>query len=1539
MATKLLFTLRLRDSYCTLSLDDSLQSVLWLSMNGGSDASEALAYVEATDQGVLLHPTGDSRVSGQTKHGPGIALESTQESIVAIENPHYSEPIVLFSRPVSEGICTYRKLLFTENVSVDIGRNRTCGLRYKSPFVSGHHAFLVVEYGRFTITDLKSVNGTIVNGRSLVPGEPCSLVPGDVVQILDLTFMVGNSFLCINQPDGFSVGTLRGTSYLSHTDLVKANPVSEHGNGEIPLFYPAPRLSRSVHPLVLQVDDPPSKKFEDDQPLLLFLGPSFLMGLASVFMASVSISKIRGGSPWQAEITTIAMAVAMVCGSIVWPILSRAYNRKRDKRDEDLRTSLYESYLEGVECKLLAEAEEQTQILLESRRTIQEIAADAKTLSPMLMNRAVVHKDFLDLRVGVGDSPVAIDAHWPDRHFTLEDDPLLDRVAEFSKNPPMLRDVPLAFNPAEHYVSGILGNRDEVWSFLRGLLIQVCSLYSYQDVKIMVVGDRSEAPEWVFLESLGHFYDDFWNDRLVAISYQGMVTQDLRIESELERRAEQNAEVLADYGAYYIIVCANKELAERSEGIRRLLHLRSNVGFSLIYLGQGLSDLPRECNYLVDLSHDGGKSLGISLEMANVVRMERKRQARMFVRDDVAGALRQFDPDVVLSKAEARSIALDLGRIRLDTPAQMATMPETLGFLEMFQVGDVTRLNVAQRGAENDASQSLQTPIGVGSQSELAFLDLHEKIHGPHGLIAGTTGSGKSEFIITYVLSLSTNYSPDEVAFVLIDYKGGGLAGAFDNERYRLPHLAGTITNLDGAAIHRSLVSINSELKRRQDVFNHARDITGESTIDIYKYISFYRQGVLKEPLPHLFIVADEFAELKQQEPEFMDELISAARIGRSLGVHLILATQKPMGVVNDQIWSNSRFKVCLKVSDASDSKEMIQRDDAAEITQAGRYYLLVGYNESFTSGQAAYAGAEYAPTEIFEQKRDNAVELLNLEGNAIARLRPMLPIKARKQSEMNAVLAQIMSVADATGKRAGSLWLEPLSEHIKLSDVVHRYGSVSDRGLNCIIGELDDPDNQVQMRYEVDMAQTGNVILYGSQGSDVEGLLQTMIFSMCDTKSASELWFYAIDLGLGGLSELSGLPHCGGVVLPGDEERMGTLFRMVAQEISSRRALLSSYGGSLEAYNRHSESRLPYMVVALTNLASFAELYTDLEEQLISLTRDCVHYGIFFMVTTPTVGSARLRLRSNFSLEIPTLLNDDTEYLSVLGTLRGVSIPQTPRRGLARINERFLEFQGAELGTHEEASKIIGELSVRLQDGPSAKRIPQLPTYVHVADMNGFGVTPNQIPVGFSKAAIAPIAFDTSRDPYMMVMGDEMEAIGMYLRGLYEALRESDGVTYRVVDFNNVLNETFDNNVIADEVGFSNLMDELESDLAPHVLVLTSVGQIVTMLPTLLSQRLQDYIAKEQGMGKTILVAASEFWRVRSVYQDWYKVLSAHGSGVWCGGGFSEQTVFRFARLQPEYREVASRSDGFLCVHGKVTSIRLLESNSEPRSDDEEWS
>ena len=228
------------------------------------------------------------------------------------------------------------------------------------------------------------------------------------------------------------------------------------------------------------------------------------------------------------------------------------------------------------------------------------------------------------------------------------------------------------------------------------------------------------------------------------------------------------------------------------------------------------------------------------------------------------------------------------------------------------------------------------------------------------------------------------------------------LAGAFENDitGVKLPHLAGKITNLDTAEMKRALVSIQSELRRRQAIFNETRKKLNEGVIDIYKYQKLYHNGLVEEPVSHLLIISDEFAELKQQQPDFMDQLISTARIGRSLGVHLILATQKPSGIVNDQIRSNSRFRICLKVQEKADSMDVINAPNAAELTQAGRFYLQVGYREYFALGQSAWAGSPYIPADKLQKKIDKSINFVNNVGESIKVVEDMPRINTAVKGE-----------------------------------------------------------------------------------------------------------------------------------------------------------------------------------------------------------------------------------------------------------------------------------------------------------------------------------------------------------------------------------------------------------------------------------------------------------------------------------------------------------------------------------------------------------
>ena len=311
-----------------------------------------------------------------------------------------------------------------------------------------------------------------------------------------------------------------------------------------------------------------------------------------------------------------------------------------------------------------------------------------------------------------------------------------------------------------------------------------------------------------------------------------------------------------------------------------------------MFFGQSQADIPQGCGYIIDI---------------------RDQSTAALVNCADKGDLACFRYPV-LTNSQAMDIVDLLAPVYTEEISLEGSLTKTISMFELLNILAVDDLNLEKRWAASQVYKSMAAPLGV-SKNGVISLDLHDKAHGPHGLVAGTTGSGKSEILQTYILSMATLFAPSEVGFVIIDFKGGGMVNQFKE----LPHLMGAITNIDGKEINRSLKSIKAELQKRQRCFA-AADVN-----HIDKYIRKFKAGKADQPLPHLIIIVDEFAELKAEQPEFMKELISAARIGRSLGVHLILATQKPSGQVNEQIWSNSRFKLCLKVQSQADSNEVLK--------------------------------------------------------------------------------------------------------------------------------------------------------------------------------------------------------------------------------------------------------------------------------------------------------------------------------------------------------------------------------------------------------------------------------------------------------------------------------------------------------------------------------------------------------------------------------------------------------------------------------------
>ena len=1129
-----------------------------------------------------------------------------------------------------------------------IGSNPSSFVRYS--LLENYPCIIKKQSNKVYIIDNNCKDGIYVNNVRIKKYK--ELKNGDVVFILGLKLM----YVFISDQYGNILEYL-GVNNMDKNDMVvnqiatslkapmNINFEDEEEDIEYPVydenefFHKIPRFVKTVEKLEMTIDAPPAKQEEQGMPMLLTMGPMLTMSLTSMITLYSAINNVTSGrTTWGGAVPQLVMCGAMLASVFVWPTITKRYEKRRKKQKEKERQEKYSKYIEEKRQDIIAAKKEQSEILLNSNPPIEKVVEYILNKDISLWQRRLEDPDYLQVNLGLGSYEMEIDINYPEEHFSMIEDNLKKMVETLGSEPKLLENVPLVYSFVEHYIGGLIGKSEVTGEYMRRIILQLLAFHSYDDLKIVIFTDSENEYKWNFLRNIPHIFSDDKKMRFFATNND----EHKEISYYLDRIFIEKSQLggkdvpLDEYKQTYIIITDCFKKVRDLDFIKNILENKNYAGFSLFIVDNKMTHLPDQCSCYMDINETDGD---------------------FYNNEDFKGVIK-FNVNIK-GDINYEECAYTLANIPIEIEnTDEGHIPNKLGFLEMYKVGKVEQLNIMNRWKLNDPTKSLRAPLGLNKQENIIYLDLHEKYHGPHGLIAGTTGSGKSEFIITYILSMAINYSPNEVAFILIDYKGGGLAGAFENKKnnVRLPHLAGTITNLDKNEMNRTLVSIQSELTRRQTKFNEARDALGESTIDIYKYQRFFREGKLTEPMPHLFIISDEFAELKAQQPEFMDNLISAARIGRSLGVHLILATQKPSGVVNDQIWSNTKFRVCLKVADQSDSHEIIKCPDAATIKNAGRFYLQVGMNEIFVLGQSGYCGVNYVPSEIVKKEYDRSINFIDNLGNIVKNIDNEVQVKQIEDlgDELSNVLKHVTNVARKLNVKAEDLWLPSISSEIYLDEIVAKYGFQSVIP-TAVIGEYDDPSNQKQGIVTIPFNSEGNTAIYGIAGGNREMFLRTLIYSACKYYSSNDINFYIFDFGSESFRIFSKLPHVGDVVFASEADKIDKLFKLIEEELIDRKKMFADFNGEYDNYIKYSGNKLPRIVVIFNNYDSFKESYMPYEDLLLTLSREGNRYGILFVITNTSRSGIYSKILKNFPNIFTLDMNSKDDYVDVLGKIGNV--------------------------------------------------------------------------------------------------------------------------------------------------------------------------------------------------------------------------------------------------------------------------------------------
>ncbi|MCM3715932.1 type VII secretion protein EssC [Alkalihalobacillus oceani] len=1125
------------------------------------------------------------------------------------------------------------------------------------------------------------------------------------------------------------------------TELPAVRPPVSKMQKAYPLYRRTPRLIYDL-PEEKVTFSFPSQEIDNNQRALwlLILPPAMML----IVMTVVVLLIPRG--------IFILISIVMFTTTIMTSTIQYFREKKKRKEREEQRERVYSNYLKQKQEELQGLAEKQKMVMAYHFPSFEEMKAMAKTISARIWERSLDSEDFLQFRVGRAEVPSSYQVAVGSLDFAnREIDHLLERSQEIINAYQHVKNVALPVDLSSGSI-GLVGKDAIVQRQLQQIVGQLAFFHSYRDVRFIAIFDQSHYGSWEWMKWLPHFqlphsfakgfiYDEKTRDQLLSSIYEMLRERDID-----ETKANKT------FAPHLVFIVQNRQLISDHLIMEYLEGEDRGIGLSTIFATDAKENLTDSIHTLISYINSQEGEILIHRHRAVHTPFAIDKHAEKG-NESYARLLRSLDHQKGMSNS----------------------IPEMVSFLELNGAQEVADLEIERKWHRNQPSKSLAVPIGLKGKQDKVELNLHEKAHGPHGLVAGTTGSGKSELLQTYILSLAVHFHPHEVAFLLIDYKGGGMAQPFK----QLPHLLGTITNISESKNFstRALASINSEMKRRQRLLD-AYDVT-----HIHDYGDLVKQGIAKEPMPHLFLISDEFAELKSEEPEFIKELVSAARIGRSLGVHLILATQKPGGVIDNQIWSNSRFKIALKVQDATDSKEILKNGDAATITQTGRGYLQVGNNEVYELFQSAWSGAPYLEESFQAEEEVSLVTdlgLVQLSGLSTK----TVPDSKEQKTEIEAVVAEIAAVQQKLQLiKLPSPWLPPLGEWLPRPEV----DSVAE---GFLIGLKDEPEKQSQTPYRYQWITDGNIGVFGSSGYGKSTTLFTYLLSFAAHHRADELHYFIFDFGNGTLLPLRQLAHTADYFRFDDERKIAKFFTFIKREMEQRKQLFLEHEVStITHYNQVTEEKLPVLFLVVDNFDLVKEELPEAEAQFIQLARDGQAIGLFVAISATRINGVRQPLMNTLKTKVLHYVMDSNEQYTLVGKTP-YEVEPIPGRALlikdqASLVQIFLPAKGKDdldqLQQVKDEIKLINEAS---QGRSLPQPIPMLPSQLSIVEFFERyvdDVTEGQLPIGLEEESVTTMTVDLIGEQHCLIMGQakkgKTNAMRVLLHGILEQSHTSIGL------------------------------------------------------------------------------------------------------------------------------------------------------------------
>ncbi|WP_032764845.1 type VII secretion protein EccC [Streptomyces sp. CNS654] len=1121
-----------------------------------------------------------------------------------------------------------------------------------------------------------------------------------------------------------------------------------------------------------------------------------LLPVAGVMSSVVMMTVVRNSQ--FAALGAIILVVTVI-GSVAL-LFSQRGKAQRTRRTQ---REAYLAYVEDLREELSGEERERREradVLNPPPYALYDIVRDPARL----WERRRVDDDFLKVRVGTGEMPVR-DLQIAEPGSTVLTPPDLFMLNEASALVNRFRngtELPLTVPLDRIGNVSVIGPREDCLRVARALLVQTAALHAPDDVAVALAAPGDRMADWEWAKWLPHLLDTEQFDgpvaaRRIAPSAPQLARQ---IGAELRRRASYAAEV------------------RRGLAGRDALSMNSRLLVVTDGHGEDAVDLPRPDDAV------GLREMGVTV--LHLLEQRVQEPGHVSVRITVDGAdvtiedLRTPEPVEAHGTVDEAGIPFAEGLARMLAPLRLSA--ESLGdaplsgpveFAAMLGIDDVARLDLDRLWAPRGERAFLRVPIGISDSHEPVLLDLKESSElgmGPHGLCVGATGSGKSELLRTLVLALVATHPPEDLALVLVDYKGGATFAPFAE----LPHVAGVITNLENQAglVERVHSSLAGEVKRRQQALKDAGNV---ADIGDYAALRAEKRPDL-DPLPHLFVVIDEFGELLTAKPDFIDLFLSIGRIGRSIGVHLLLSSQRIEGGKLKGLDTYLSYRLGLRTFSADESRTVLETTDAFHLPPLPGFGYLKVDTSHYARFKAGYvSGAYRGPVRRHDEEETGPLALPyeafnTLAGPDEARQSPE-PASRRRETgptELGVMVDQLTGAAAAVR----SIWLPPLPTATALDTVagpldigpsgMRLAGAVAEgrrTPLRVPVGLLDDPARQWQGQWFLDLTVAGgHAAVIGGPQSGKTTLLRTLVLSLALTHTPREIGVYGLDLVGGGLQALSGLPHVGGIAGRADRERATRTVEEVRTMLALREDLFREHGiDSVDQLRTlHAAGRLPELASAeillvIDGFGALRDDFDELDDAIADILKRGGGYGIHVVAGMLRWNDVRIAIQSNFGTRVELRLNDPGES-GIDRKLAETLSPDEPGRVLTD-GKLFAQVALPRTDGVDDTTDLGAVLertarTVRATwNGEVAQPVRVLPQILEPHSLPGPAAEPTRVPIGLDQSALAPVLLDLFRhDQHLLVLGDsecgKTNLLRTVAHGLVDRYGEDD-LVFAVMD------------------------------------------------------------------------------------------------------------------------------------------------------------